>query len=117
MPNSYELYIAPPKTDFNIIGLHNCNLILFDGTSYVNQELTINVTNSAPFLYTAIRSKRVGVNGQMIIDPSSSFYDYEGHSFTIYDANYTLNSVTNPIPGSFFSIVSSKILVDPSPTS
>jgi hypothetical protein len=103
--NKYRLRIAPPITDFNLLGLHECKLILFDGTFYVNQTLSINVTNSAPFLYTNISSERVGVDGQKIMDALSNFRDDEGHSLTIYDANYTFNSVTNPIPGSIFSIV------------
>jgi hypothetical protein len=40
----------------------------------------------------------------MIIDPSSGFRDADGHSFTIYDVHYTINSVRSPIAGSFFSI-------------
>jgi hypothetical protein len=53
----------------------------------------------------------------MIIDPSSSFSDNEYHSLTIYDAKFTFDLVTNSIPDSFFSFVSSKILVDPTPFS
>ena len=55
----------------------------------------------------------------MMINPSLSFRDYDGHSIKISEAKYTLNSVTFPIPGSFFSIDSTdkKILVDPTPTS
>ena len=91
-------------TYFNILGLHYCTIILNDGYSYVYKTLSINVTNSAPYLYTTIRNKRVGVNGQMMMDALSNFRDNEGHSLTIYDANYTINAVTNQIPGSFFSI-------------
>jgi hypothetical protein len=55
----------------------------------------------------------------MMIDPSLSFIDYDGHAFTISEAKYTLNSVTTLIPGSFFSFDASKkmILVDPTSTS
>jgi hypothetical protein len=105
-------------TDFSIVGLHYCTIILNDGFSNVYQTLSINVTNSAPYLYTTISNKRVGVNGQMMMDALSNFRDREWHSLTIYDANYTINSVTNPIPGSFFSIFKfSEILVDPTPSS
>jgi hypothetical protein len=84
----------------------------------VERTLSINVLNTAPYFYSAVSSKRVGVDGQMTIDLYSKFYDNEYQSLTLYDASYTLNSVTSAIPGSFFSIVSSRnILVDPTPTS
>jgi hypothetical protein len=54
----------------------------------------------------------------LTIDPSASFRDADGHSLTIKDAFYTINSIRSQIPGSFFTIVSSKmILVDPEPYS
>jgi hypothetical protein len=86
----------------------------------VQETLPINVLNRAPYLACNISSKTVGINGQLTIDPSSSFIDADGHSLTIYDAYYTINSVRSQIPDSdsFFSIVSSKmILVDPNSSS
>ena len=84
----------------------------------MERTLSINVLNTAPYFYSAVSSKRIGVDGQMTIDLYSKFYDNEYQSLTLYDASYTLNSVTSAIPGSFFSIVSSRnILVDPTPTS
>ena len=84
----------------------------------MEKTFSINVLNRAPYFNTAISSKRVGVDGQRIINTLSSFSDYEGHSITIEDASYTFNSVKSPIPGSFFSIDSSKnIKVNPSPYS
>jgi hypothetical protein len=55
----------------------------------------------------------------MMINPSLSFRDYDGHSIKISEAKYTLNADTFPIPGSFFSFDASgkMILVDPTPTS
>jgi hypothetical protein len=119
--NTYRLYFEPPLTNWAILGLNYCKLILTDGTTAnVEKTFSINVLNRAPYFNTAISSKRVGVDGQRIINTLSSFSDYEGHSLTIKDASYTLNSQKYTIPflGSFFTIDSSKnIKVDPSPDS
>ena len=75
----------------------------------MENTLSINVINTAPYFYSPISSKRVGVNGQMTIDTLPSFTDYEqiDSTLTIYDAYYTINSVKTQIPDSLFSIVSS----------
>ena len=65
--------------------------------------------NRAPYLATAVSSVTVRLNEIMTLDPSLIFLDDDGHSLTINDAYYTFNSVTSPIPDSFFTIVSSKI--------
>jgi hypothetical protein len=75
----------------------------------VQETLSINVLNRAPYQFTGLSNKMVAVNAKLTIDPTSSFRDDDGHSLTIKDAQYTFNSVPYPIPGSFFTKDSSKI--------
>ena len=77
------------------------------------------MTNSAPYKQFSISNRIVGVDGEIMIDPSNNFRDKDDHWLTINDAYYTLDSITSPIPGSFFSFDNTrrKILVDPTPTS
>lgn len=75
--NSYKLYIAPSSTGFSFVGLNSCKLILTDGTYSVERTLSFNVLNTAPYFYSAVSSKRIGVDGQMTIDLYSKFYDNE----------------------------------------